>query len=93
MIGNNSMLGPSVKLVVNHEVTKKSKKLKDGKIDRSNITIGEDCWIGANSVIVSGVNISNGAIIGANSFVNKDIPAYSIAIGSPAKIIKYRKDE
>jgi acetyltransferase-like isoleucine patch superfamily enzyme len=41
-------------------------------------------------IIFDNVKIGNGAIIGANSLVNKDIPAYSINVGSPAKIIRYR---
>ena len=52
--------------------------------------IGNDVWIGVNSVIRRGVTIGDSAIIGANSFVNTDIPEFSIAVGSPAKIIKYR---
>lgn len=52
--------------------------------------IGNDVWIGANSVILKGVNIGNGAIIGAGAIVTKDIPAYAIAVGNPAKVIKYR---
>jgi virginiamycin A acetyltransferase len=49
-----------------------------------------DVLISANVVIMAGVTLGNGCIIGANSFVNKDIPAYAIAVGSPARIIKYR---
>ena len=52
--------------------------------------IGHDVWIGVNSVVRRGVTIGNSAIIGANSFVNMDIPEFAIAAGSPAKIIKYR---
>ena len=52
--------------------------------------IGNDVWVGVGSIIRRGVSIGNGAVIGANSFVNSDIPPYAIAVGSPAKIIKYR---
>jgi len=54
------------------------------------VEIGNDVWIGENVIIFDNVKIGNGAIIGANSLVNKDIPAYSINVGSPAKIIRYR---
>ena len=57
-----------------------------------NTIIGNDVWIGAKVIIKSGINVSDGAIIAANSFVTKDVPAYSIVGGSPAKIIKYRFD-
>lgn len=52
--------------------------------------IGNDVWIGVNSVVRRGVMIGDSAIIGANSFVNSDIPEFAIAAGSPAKIIQYR---
>lgn len=54
------------------------------------ITIGNDVWIGANTIILDGVKIEDGAIIGAGSVVTKNIPAYAIVAGVPAKIIKYR---
>lgn len=55
--------------------------------------IGSDVWIGAYSVILAGVKIGDGAVIGANSVVTKDIPPYAIAVGNPAKVIKYRFEE
>lgn len=55
------------------------------------IIIGDDVWIGANSTILSGVTIENGAIIAAGSVVTKNIPAYSICIGN--KVYKYRFKE
>lgn len=56
-------------------------------------SIGHDVWIGAAAIIKAGVKIGDGAVVGANSFVNKDVPPYAIVIGSPAKILKYRFDE
>lgn len=53
-------------------------------------TIKNDVWIGVDSIIRRGVTIGNGAIIGANSFVNRDIPDFAIACGNPARIIRYR---
>jgi virginiamycin A acetyltransferase len=55
--------------------------------------IGNDVLISANTMILAGVNIGNGAIIGAGSFVNKDVPPYAIVAGIPAKIIRYRFTE
>lgn len=54
------------------------------------IEMGNDVWIGANAVILDGVNIGDGAIIAAGAVVNKDIPAYAVVGGVPAKTIKYR---
>jgi len=52
--------------------------------------IGNDVWVGANAVIMKGITVSDGVIIGASAVVTKDIPAYAIVVGNPAKILKYR---
>ena len=60
---------------------------------KGDIIIDNDVWIGQNSVILPGVHIGDGAIIGLNSVVGSDIPAYHIAAGNPAKIIRKRFDD
>jgi len=57
------------------------------------VYIGNDVWIGANSTILRGVNIGDGAVIGANAVVTKDVSPYSIVVGNPARIVKYRFKE
>lgn len=52
--------------------------------------VGHDVWIGRDATIMPGVTVGNGAVIGAKAVVAKDIPAYAIAVGNPAKVIKYR---
>lgn len=54
------------------------------------VTIGHDVWIGTRSIIMGGVRIGNGAIIGAGAVVTKDVPAYSVVAGVPAKVVRYR---
>ena len=54
------------------------------------IKIGDNVWIGEKAAILGGVSIGNGAIIGANTVVTHDVPAYSIAVGCPAKVINKR---
>jgi len=54
------------------------------------VIIEKDAFLGLNSVVLPGVKIGEGAFIGANSLVNKNIPPWSIAVGSPAKVIKKR---
>lgn len=66
--------------------------LSDGA-KRERTIIGNDVWIGAAAIIKAGVKIGNGAVIGANSFVNKDVPPYAIVVGAPAKLLKYRFDK
>lgn len=57
----------------------------------ASIIIKDNVWIGGKSIILPGVTIGEGSIIGAGSIVTKDIPAWSIAVGNPAKVIKSRK--
>lgn len=52
--------------------------------------IGNDVWIGTNAIVLNGVKVGNGAVIGANTVVTKDVPPYAIVAGNPGKIIKYR---
>jgi virginiamycin A acetyltransferase len=68
-------------------------KFGDDVVSKGPITIGNDVWIGAQSVILTGASIGHGAVIGANSVVSDAIPPYAIAAGSPAKVIKYRFNE
>ena len=54
--------------------------------------IGHDVWIGTNAVILQGVTVGDGAVVGAGAVVTKDIPAYGVAVGVPARVSKYRFD-
>ena len=60
---------------------------------KGQILIENDVWIGHGATIMGGVIIHNGAVIGANAVVTKDVPPYAIVAGNPAQIIKYRFDE
>lgn len=55
--------------------------------------IGNDVFIGANVTVIDGARIGDGAVVGAGAVVVKDIPPYAIAVGVPAKVVKYRFDE
>ena len=57
------------------------------------VLIKYGAWVGAGATILPGVTVGKYAIIGANSVVNKDIPDYAVAVGSPAKVVKYLDKE
>ena len=61
--------------------------------NKGDTVIGNDVWIGQNVTIMPGVHIGDGAIIGANAVVASDIPAYSIAVGNSARVVKKRFDD
>ena len=61
--------------------------------NRGDTVIGNDVWIGQKTTILPGVHIGDGAIIGANTVVSKDVPPYAIVVGDPGVIKKYRFDE
>ena len=54
------------------------------------VTIGNDVWIGVSAVILAGVTIGDGAVIGAGTVVTKDVPAYAVVAGNPARVIRSR---
>lgn len=60
---------------------------------KGNVTIGNDVWIGAEAVILSGVTIADGAAVGARSVVTRDVPAYTLVAGNPARTVRKRFDD
>lgn len=91
-IGNDVYTGPMVQIVaVNHVYQDATRPIREQGITARGIVIEDDVWIGAGATVVDGVTIGQGSIIGAGSVVTGDIPPYSIAIGTPAKPIKDRR--
>ncbi|MBI1879793.1 MAG: acyltransferase [Chloroflexi bacterium] len=91
-IGNDVYTGPMVQIVaVNHVYQDPTRPIREQGITAHGIVIEDDVWIGAGATIMDGVTIGRGSIIGAGSVVNKDIPPYSIAVGTPAKPIRDRR--
>lgn len=93
-IGDNVIMGQNVRFhSENHNFSRVDVPIKEQGVTSLGIVIGNDCWIGAGVVFLDGVKVGDGCVIGANSLVNKDIPAYSVAVGNPVRIIKNRKRE
>lgn len=88
-IGDNTLIGHEVVFAtINHD----QNPLKRGSMTFKPIYVGKNVWIGAHVTILPGVNIGDGAIIGAGAVVNKDIPINAVAVGVPAKVIKFIKE-
>lgn len=92
-IGNDCIVGDSVHFYdQNHRFGKLDRPIREQGYATDPICIGNDVWIGARCVILKGVTIGNGAIIGAGSVVTHSIPAYAIAGGIPARVLKMRNN-
>jgi virginiamycin A acetyltransferase len=66
---------------------------KDGLMPKGDTVIGNDVWIGRDAIVMPGVRIGDGAIVGTGAVVTKDVPAYAVAAGNPAKVMKRRFDD
>jgi acetyltransferase-like isoleucine patch superfamily enzyme len=86
-IGDRCMFGPNVSIfAATHEVEVASRR-EDIEYGMP-VTIGDDCWIGGHVVIMPGVTIGEGCTIAASSVVTKSVPAWSVAMGCPARVVK-----
>ena len=84
LIGAYCYLGPG-----NHKPGAGEKALIEQEMEiKGGVSIGKNVWLGANVTVLDGVTIGDGAIVGAHSLVLEDIPARSVAVGSPAKIVR-----
>lgn len=59
---------------------------------RGDVVIGDEVWLGANCIILSGVTIGSGAVVGAGAVVRRDVPPYAIVTGNPAQVARTRFD-
>jgi len=90
-IGKNCMIAPYVYIVDSDHGIKKNTLMNSQSNISQPIKIGNDVWIAAKVTILKGVEIGDGAVVAANSVVNKNIPPYEIHGGIPAKKIGERK--
>jgi acetyltransferase-like isoleucine patch superfamily enzyme len=83
-VGDDSQIGPgSLITTTGHDYGR-----EDLREHFTRVAIGRRVWIGANVTILSGVTIGDGAVIGAGAVVNRDIPAASLAVGVPARVVR-----
>ncbi|USD42954.1 sugar O-acetyltransferase [Vibrio sp. SCSIO 43135] len=86
-IGDSVMIGPNVTIATaGHPIDPELRR----KVAQFNIpvTIGNNVWIGANSVVLPGITIGENTVIGAGSIVTKDIPANVVAVGNPCRVLR-----
>jgi acetyltransferase-like isoleucine patch superfamily enzyme len=92
-LGRHALLGPEVFITAsNHQTEPGTPVMDQPKVERD-VVIGDDVWLGARVMVVAGVEIGDGCIIGASSVVTRSIPAGSIAVGNPARVVGHRGDQ
>lgn len=89
-IGNDCLIAPFVYIVDSNHKIERARKINQQPNESAEIIIEDDVWIASNVTILKGVRIGKGAVIAANSVVNKSVPEYEIWGGSPAKKIGQR---
>ncbi len=92
-IGDNVLMGPEcVILTRNHAFSKRDSLIREqGYLNEKPVYIGNDVWIGHRVIILPGVHVADGTVIGAGAIVTKNTEPYSVVVGNPAHIIKYRE--
>ncbi len=92
-IGKNVMMGNDVMIIgTNHEFLRIDIPMIEQELQPNRESkIGDDVWIGLRVFILPGVSIGSGVIVGAGAVVTKDIPDWAVAVGNPARVVRYRK--
>lgn len=90
-IGNDVIMGPHVRIFSeNHNMQQVDVVIRKQGESRKGVVIGDNCWIGAGVTILDGVTIGEGAVIAAGSVVTRNVPAFAVSGGVPAKVLKSR---
>ncbi len=93
-IGDNCIIGQYFSChPENHLFDSVEELIKEQGVKRAGISIGHNCWIGSKVSILDGVSVGDGCVIAAGAVVTKNMPAYSVIGGVPARVIKSRKFE
>lgn len=88
-IGDSVLLAPMAKiLAVNHNFSDVTRPVMEQGITGKGIVVEDGAWIGAGAVVLDGVRVGRGAVVGANAVVTRDVPPHSVAVGSPARVVR-----
>jgi acetyltransferase-like isoleucine patch superfamily enzyme len=91
-IGDSALIADDVYISdFDHRFDDLAMPIKDQGIAKSRVRIDRDVWLGTKVTVCRGVVIGEGTVVGANAVVTKDLPAFSVAVGVPARVIKDRK--
>lgn len=91
-IGDRTLIGPLTTIhTANHAFDDPDVPLLEQGSIKQPVTIGEDCWLAMSVCVLPGVTIGDRSVIGAGSIVTKDIPADSVAVGNPCRVIRSRR--
>ena len=91
-IGAAALIADSVYISdFDHKFSSLSTPIKDQGIAKARVRIGPDVWLGTKVTVSRGVVIGEGAVVGANAVVTRDLPAYCVAVGVPARVVKDRR--
>ncbi|MFC3678328.1 acyltransferase [Ferrovibrio xuzhouensis] len=90
-IGDNVLIGSDVQIIDHGHGVARNVLIREQPALVGMVDIGDDVWIGAGARVLMNTHIGKGAVIGANSVVTHDVPEYGIAVGVPARVIKYRE--
>ncbi len=93
IIGSNVSIAQNVNIMVDSGPNASPAMQKIFPIEKGPINIGNNCWLGANTIVMPNVTLGEYCIVAANSFVVKSFPAFSIIGGNPAKLLRMFTDD
>jgi acetyltransferase-like isoleucine patch superfamily enzyme len=89
-VGENCLIAPRVYIVDNNHGIERDSLIREQRSVAKEIRIGNDCWLGANAMVLAGVTLAEGTIVGAMALVSKDTEPYGIYHGIPARLVRVR---
>ncbi|OIQ69495.1 galactoside O-acetyltransferase [mine drainage metagenome] len=95
VIGDDVIMGPHIDIMTNaHAYDDPARPIyQQGQLPLRPVIIGNDVWLGSRAIVMPGIHIHEGAVIGACAVVTRDIPPYAVAVGAPARVIRYRGEK
>lgn len=90
-MGDDVLIGSNVTISSGkHDIEGREKSVFSRPAQPMQITIGNDVWIGAGASVLPGLNVADGTVVGANAVVTKDTQPYSVMVGIPARVSRFR---